>query len=145
MQKRMKMLLSMALAVAMILSVLPWAFATETEHEHEWIVTSQNQMGHGMQCNICEEVRNGEHTFDDSGICTLCGFGANDVTEPEVTEPEVTEPEVTEPEVTEPVYVELEESWFDDALFIGDSRTAGLKNYYRLGKADYFTKIGMNI
>lgn len=51
----------------------------------------------------------------------------------------------TEPEVTEPVYVELEESWFDDALFIGDSRTAGLKNYCRLGKADYFTNIGMNI
>ncbi len=56
-----------------------------------------------------------------------------------------TEPPETAPEATEPVYVELDESWFDDALFIGDSRTAGLKNYYRLGKADYFTNIGMNI
>lgn len=65
----------------------------------------------------------------------------------EVPTEETAAPETgeTEPEVTEPVYVELEESWFDDALFIGDSRTAGLKNYYRLGKADYFTNIGMNI
>ena len=59
-----------------------------------------------------------------------------------------TEPPVaTEPEKIpdKPEYVQLDESWFDDALFIGDSRTAGMRNYYRLGKADYFTNIGMNI
>jgi len=55
--------------------------------------------------------------------------------------PEETIPE-TEPV---PVFVQLEESWFDDALFIGDSRTVGMKNYYKLGKAQYFTNIGMNI
>lgn len=77
--------------------------------------------------------------------------GASEATFPEEgsTDPIqiATEPSapVTAPMVTEPVYVELDESWFDDVLFIGDSRTAGLKNYYRLGKADYFTNIGMNI
>lgn len=70
---------------------------------------------------------------------------APEQTEAPTEETAATETGETEPEVTEPVYVELEESWFDDALFIGDSRTAGLKNYYRLGKADYFTNIGMNI
>lgn len=67
---------------------------------------------------------------------------------PETTAlPPETEPAPTEviPETTATAYVELEDSWFDDALFIGDSRTAGMRNYYRLGNADYFTNIGMNI
>lgn len=68
----------------------------------------------------------------------------NDSTLPTDVATEPTAPE-TEPVVTEPVYVELDDSWFDDALFIGDSRTVGLRNYYRLGKADYFAYIGMNI
>ena len=67
-------------------------------------------------------------------------------TAPPSTEPPATEePLETEPPQTEPVYVQLDESWFDDALFIGDSRTVGMKNYYRLGEAEYFTNIGMNI
>lgn len=61
--------------------------------------------------------------------------------DPTAPAPEETTPE-TEPA---PVFVQLEESWFDDALFIGDSRTVGMKNYYKLGKAQYFTNIGMNI
>lgn len=44
----------------------------------------------------------------------------------------------TEPQPTEPPYIELDESWFDDALFIGDSRTVGLRELARLGEADYF-------
>lgn len=37
------------------------------------------------------------------------------------------------------------EEYFDDALFIGDSRMEGLADYARLGKADYFTQIGMTV
>lgn len=39
---------------------------------------------------------------------------------------------------TEPTEPALDESWFDDALFIGESRTMGLKMWGRLGNADYF-------
>ena len=46
---------------------------------------------------------------------------------------------------TEPVYVELEDSWFENMLVIGDSRIHGMRNYYRFGNAYYFTSIGMNI
>ena len=46
---------------------------------------------------------------------------------------------------TEPMVVELEDSWFDDMLVIGDSRIQGMRNYYRFGNAYYFTSIGMNI
>lgn len=67
------------------------------------------------------------------------------VTAPPVTEPPVTEPPVTEPPATEPPNPVVEESWFDDALFIGDSRTVGLRDYARLGKAEYFASVGMTV
>ena len=35
------------------------------------------------------------------------------------------------------------EDWFDDALFIGDSRTDGLRLYSRVGGADYFCSTGL--
>ena len=38
-----------------------------------------------------------------------------------------------------------DESFFDDALFIGDSRMVSSVYYARLGKADYFTDVGMNV
>ena len=76
-------------------------------------------------------------------------------TEPAMTEPPMTEPAMTEPATeatvaetqpaeTEPPVIEVEESWFDDALFIGDSRMVGLQRYGRLGEADYFCAIGMS-
>ena len=64
---------------------------------------------------------------------------------PEIAPEETIPEETTPPTEPEPVYVQREESWFDDALFVGDSRIEGLKNYYKLGKAQYFTNIGMNI
>lgn len=35
--------------------------------------------------------------------------------------------------------------YFDDALFIGDSRTVGLKEYGTLSNADYFCSVGMTV
>ena len=61
-------------------------------------------------------------------------------TEPETEPP--TEPETTVPETTIP---ELDESWFDDALFIGESRIQGLSIYSRLGEADYFCAASMTV
>lgn len=65
---------------------------------------------------------------------------------PEPTEAETqppTEPPVEETQPTEPI--EISESWFDDALFIGDSRTEGLSMFARLGEAQYFCKAGMTV
>ena len=39
----------------------------------------------------------------------------------------------------------VEENYFDDALFIGDSRTEGMAIYGRLGQADYFASSGMTV
>lgn len=46
---------------------------------------------------------------------------------------------------TEPISGTVEESWFDDVLFIGDSRFVGLRDYARLGQAEYFANIGMTV
>lgn len=75
----------------------------------------------------------------------------------ETTEPTVPEtvpattipPETTMPTKppTEPgpVYQAVDESWFDDVLFIGDSRTFGLQSMARLGNADYYCAGSMTI
>lgn len=69
------------------------------------------------------------------------------VTEPVTvppTEP-VTEPPTEPPTEPQPVYTAVDESWFDDVLFIGDSRTVGLQTMARLGDADYFCAGSMTI
>ncbi len=45
----------------------------------------------------------------------------------------------------EPVFCEADLSWFDDALFIGDSRTVGLREYGNLGNAEVVADSGMNV
>lgn len=91
------------------------------------------------------------------------------VTEPPVTEPPVTEPFVTEPPVTKPPVTDppvttppetkpddppvineifpyrVDASFFDDALFIGDSRTESLANYGTLKNADYYCFVGASL
>lgn len=39
----------------------------------------------------------------------------------------------------------VDEDYFDDALFIGDSRTIGIRDYGGLENATYFADVGMNI
>lgn len=63
-------------------------------------------------------------------------------TVPPTTVPPTTVPPTTVPPTTVPV---PDVSWFDDALFIGESRTAGLKVYGRLGNADYFCGEGLTV
>lgn len=68
---------------------------------------------------------------------------------PETTEetvPETQAPTAAATEApTEPVYEPVDDSWFDDALFIGDSRLHALRAYNRMGEATYFSRVGLNI
>lgn len=66
-------------------------------------------------------------------------------TEPTVqaTEPATQPPEELDEEPTEPIVID--ESWFDDALFIGDSRTQGLQIFAPLGDAAFFCETGMTV
>lgn len=83
------------------------------------------------------------------------------VTEPSTAPPETTQPS-TMPETLPTFSVEIDKSqpneiqftfsgqavddaWFEDVLFIGDSRTCGLRDFARSGEADYFCDVGMNV
>lgn len=60
-----------------------------------------------------------------------------------------TRPEKTEDETPAPPqkreFEAVDDDYFDDALFIGDSRTVGLSQYARLGNADYFADVGLSV
>ncbi|MDE6426634.1 MAG: hypothetical protein K2K89_10955 [Ruminococcus sp.] len=59
------------------------------------------------------------------------------------TTPLDTEEETTESAKPAPVFVQSDPSYFDDALFIGDSRTVGIYEYGTLKNADYFCNVGL--
>lgn len=42
-------------------------------------------------------------------------------------------------------FVQVEESYFDDAVFIGDSRTVGLHDYGGMDNATFYATIGLNV
>ncbi len=48
------------------------------------------------------------------------------------------------PGVSAPSFVQGDYSYFDNALFIGDSRTVGIKEYGSLNNADFFCKEGLS-
>lgn len=55
----------------------------------------------------------------------------------------VVEEITTEAPPPAPVFVQSDPSYFDDALFIGDSRTVGIYEYGTLKNADYFCSVGL--
>lgn len=56
-----------------------------------------------------------------------------------------TNPPSKKPSVQNASFVKVDDSYFDDALFIGDSRTVGIKEYGKLKNAAYFCDTGMSI
>lgn len=48
------------------------------------------------------------------------------------------------PAVSEVLFTTSDVSYFDDALFIGDSRTVGIMEYGTFTKSDYFCSVGMS-
>ena len=55
------------------------------------------------------------------------------------------EPEITIEELPAYTMYEADVTYFDDALFIGDSRTVGLSEYGELGNAEVFAETGMSV
>ena len=89
---------------------------------------------------------------------------ASEPTDPKPTNPKPTDPKPTDPEPTDPPVTQPEDppkssnypghdfstgavsdGWYSDVLFIGDSRSVGLRDYARSGNADYFCTVGMSV
>ena len=59
--------------------------------------------------------------------------------------PEETAEPTPTPEPTPLQFTTVDTSYFDDALFIGDSRTVGIAEYGSLKNATYFADVGLNV
>ncbi|MCH5280427.1 MAG: acylhydrolase [Lachnospiraceae bacterium] len=70
------------------------------------------------------------------------GFASEDL---EGTEVETDEGAVEENSVSANCFVTVDESYFDDAAFIGDSRTVGLYDYAGLDNTDFYASSGLTI
>lgn len=64
---------------------------------------------------------------------------------PEAGEEVQEAPQVTEEAPAVREFCEVDESYFDDAVFIGDSRTVGLRDYGGLDEATFYATVGLNI
>lgn len=81
-----------------------------------------------------------------SGAGSQSGQSADGAdTRPDQPVPVSSAEEVQPEPVREPVMYEADISWFDDALFIGDSRTVGLSEYGNLGNAEVVADSGMSV
>lgn len=74
---------------------------------------------------------NGNQTADSDGAMTEDGAQEG--------------PEATEEVQTVREFGEVGENYFDDAVFIGDSRTVGLRDYGGLDQATFYATVGLNI
>ncbi len=104
-----------------------------------------------------EPTAPGEESVPDTSVpdTTVPGVTEPPTTEPPETEPPTTEPPTTEPPTTEPPEtdppttdvptVKPPKGYFDDVLFLGDSRIVGLYYNGRIDGASYFAWTGMTV
>jgi len=101
------------------------------------------------------DIHKGEASAEDSAQPTDAppadGSGQPEVTTLPVTVTDISGSIVTETTetttvpTTEYAFVEApDKSYFDDALFIGDSRTVGIQDFGTIDNADYFCDVGMS-
>lgn len=86
---------------------------------------------------------------DDESSGSSQTDGATDSTPPptETDPPETTVPTTppTDPPVTDPFAGAVDDSWYDNTLFIGDFGVTGLRDNGRVGSADYYCSSGMGV
>ncbi len=98
--------------------IYPWSGSTETL----WDRWEQ----------LAEERREQEELFIEEGT-------------EEILSTEMIAEDVTEAINAPKEFCEVEEDYFSDAVFIGDSRTVGLHDYGGLDDAEFYATVGMNI
>lgn len=107
-------------------------------------------LGERHTINVFAPIETGD-IVEDTKIITLSDSTINtSVMEPVIAIKEPTptpEPEPEEPQDLGPFYIQsqVDQSYFDDALFIGDSRTVGLCLYSGWENTDFLADVGLTI
>lgn len=97
--------------------------------------TSETESGNP---DIGEADNEGAHTSE-------IGKGESESPPENTMTEEPEKPAVGDKVTSVPEFEEVEEDYFDDALFIGDSRTVGLHDYAGLDNASYYADVGLTI
>lgn len=90
-----------------------------------------------------EEAAAGTELGTESGAAADHGTAAESGTGEEAGDGMETNAQEEIPEAKE--FIQVDESYFDDAVFIGDSRTVGLHDYGGLDKATFYATVGLNV
>lgn len=91
-----------------------------------------------------------EPTYQDATVATTVDTEPSEAPTEQAIQPPTETQTSTEPP-TEPTEAPTEpaepvdDSFFDHTLFIGDSRMCGLRDFARMGGADYFCDVGMTV
>lgn len=145
-------------------TISPTDSLTNPSHEHSYVVTTIQPTciaegydlhecagcGDSYQDSWTEKLAHSylsvvvEPTAEAEGytehVCTACGDSYRDA---------YTQYTPPQKNYTYPGYDfspgAVSSSWYDNVLFIGDSRTVGLRDYARSGNADYFCSVGMSV
>ncbi|MDO4514801.1 MAG: GDSL-type esterase/lipase family protein [Lachnospiraceae bacterium] len=72
-------------------------------------------------------------------------FSTEEIEIQEETQEEISEPEPLDPMTMLSDFEEVDDSYFEDALFIGDSRVVGLETYCEIPGAEYAAQVGLTI
>ena len=101
--------------------------------------------GNGLLQTEVSEASGEELNIDEASTEEMGDPLVEESLESEVSQDPEEEQMTEELPSEESVFVVSDKSYFDDALFIGDSRTAGLQIYGTLDNADYFASAGLNL
>lgn len=167
-RRRRKKLIFAICILAVLTGVAGSAAVLLPAHGKKTALAQEQDTGSGGEHDFLPEEgisgqggRTGEGSGDEDPEMETEGSGAltEETTEP-LTEPEETTGSTTEPvteaepdgtqdeESSSPIVSEsdpVENSWFDDAVFIGDSRVEGFRNQSGLTNAQYLAGKGMNV
>lgn len=102
---------------------------------------------------VCNGIRDGVYPwsrYDNSASSDAPGEPMADINRTEdkngmESVAEETEQTQEDMNLAEKEFCEVDENYFDDAVFIGDSRTVGLHDYGGLDRATFYATVGLNV
>lgn len=126
--------------------VYPWSTEGEGLIPKSWKepFTADNSQEQSGQPQV-QETKQPE-TPETGGAQTGEAQAKTEEGQTEQTQPEPSQTEAaTEQAPLEKEFIAVDESYFNDAVFIGDSRTVGLRDYGGLNSTDFYAALGLNV
>ncbi|MBE6713982.1 MAG: hypothetical protein E7575_01670 [Ruminococcaceae bacterium] len=140
----------LAVSAVFVSCAVPYSANKQQEAAFDMVVNDENAVS---------RLPSETEAEDTQAVEKPCTQDTADTEKTETAPPETMLPEIEPSDTTAPApetdtpsfvpvspdYADYDPSIFDNALFIGDSRTVGIKNNSKLGNADVFATKGLNI